>query len=237
MFHGSMGRKDFFGYGYRDHGNPDVLSLLPALVSGQLGNDDHNTDGYPFFTDWPSATSPTHQTQYYRWLERAWLAGLRLVVQLATSNQVICDFMVGQGYQSVRYACNDMVGVDREVSEAHNMERYIDAQAGGPGKGFFRVVTTPAEARTAIRAGKLAVVLGIETSNLFDCFSVPHAGAPTCDESYVVAQLDAYVARGVRALFTVHKYDNAFTAGDGNRGFIELGNFLNRGHWRLGSHH
>ena len=40
----------------------------------------------------------------------------------------------------------------------------------------------------------------------------------------LAAQLDEYYARGVRVMFPVHKYDNAFTAGDGNKGFIELGN-------------
>jgi hypothetical protein len=231
MFHGPMGRKDFFGYAFSSQ-NFDVLSLLPALLTGQLGADNHHTDGYPTFTDWPNGpTSPTHQTQYYRWLERAWLAGLRLVVQLATTNQIICDFMVGQGYQPVRYSCSDMVGVDRQLDEVRNLERYIDAQAGGPGKGFFRIVTTPAEARAVVLDGKLAVILGIETSNLFDCFSVPHAGAPTCDLHYVQTQLDAYRERGVRGIFPVHKYDNAFSAGDGNRGFIEIGNFLNSGQW------
>ena len=47
--------------------------------------------------------------------------------------------------------------VDRIIDEAYAMERYIDAQAGGPGKGWFHVVQTPAEARTTIEAGKLAV--------------------------------------------------------------------------------
>jgi microsomal dipeptidase-like Zn-dependent dipeptidase len=66
---------------------------------------------------------------------------------------------------------------------------------------------------------------------LFDCFSVPHSGAPQCDEGYIRDTLDAYHALGVRAMFPVHKYDNGFSAGDGHRGFIELGNFLNSGHW------
>ena len=51
--------------------------------------------------------------------------------------------------------------VDRIIDESYAMERYIDAQSGGPGLGWFRVVHTPAEARTVIAAGKLAVVLGI----------------------------------------------------------------------------
>ncbi len=231
-FHGKAGRKDFFGHGFKS-GSADLNTdgLTAMLLRGELDEDDHHTDGYPGFTDWPSAPgSPTHQTQYYRWLERAHRAGLRLVVQHATTNEVICDFMVGGEFQKVRYSCNDMIGVDRILDETRAMERYIDAQAGGPGKGFFRIVETPKQARDVIRAGKLAVVLGIETSNLFDCFSVPREGMPTCDEQHVRERLDAYHARGVRVMFPVHKYDNAFSAGDGQRSFIELGNFINSGH-------
>jgi hypothetical protein len=82
-----------------------------------------------------------------------------------------------------------------------------------------------------IAGGKLAVVLGIETSNLFDCKLTPQAGDPTCDEAYIESQLDHYYDLGVRAIFPVHKYDNKFTPGDGDRAFIELGNFANSGHW------
>lgn len=232
-YHGAGGKKDFFGYGY-DHqgGGFSTDLLLSLLVTHELPEHNHETAGYPDFTDWPNATnSSTHQTQYHMWLKRAWMAGLRLLVQHATTNSVICEFMVGTGFQHARYSCNDMVAVDRIIDETYAMERYIDAQAGGPGKGFFRIVTTPQEAREIIGKGKMAVILGIETSNLFDCFSVPRSSIPTCDEAHVVAQLDKYHARGVRVLFPVHKYDNAFTGGDGNRDFIELGNFINSGHW------
>ena len=98
------------------------------------------------------------------------------------------------------------------------MQDYIDAQEGGPGHGWFRIVTSPAEARDVIRAGKMAVVLGIETSNLFDCFLVPAPQSiPPAREADVVATLDRYYDRGVRAIFPVHKYDNAFSAGDGHK--------------------
>jgi hypothetical protein len=78
--------------------------------------------------------------------------------------------------------------------------------------------------------GKLAVLLGIETSNLFDCMLNPRPGLPTCDEAFVERTLDEYHRRGIRALFPVHKLDNAFGAGDGSRDFIEIGNFINSGH-------
>lgn len=234
IYHGEMGRKDFFGYAFDTAGSDgaDFAGLIPDLVAGELSVDNHETAGYPEFTGWPNGpTRSTHQVQYYKWLERAYLAGLRLVVQHATTNSIICHLTIGAGLQQSRYDCEDMTAVDRIIDETYSLERYIDAQHGGPGKGWFRVVKTPAEARAVIEGGKMAVVIGIETSNLFDCAITPKAGWPTCDEDYVKEQLDFYFDLGVRALFPVHKYDNAFTPGDGDRAFIELGNFFNSGHW------
>lgn len=233
-FHGEMGRRDFFGYAFDTSGSggADIAGLLPDLVAGELSMDNHPTAGYPEFTDWPNGpTRSTHQTQYYVWLHRAYLAGLRLVVQHATTNSIICHFMVGEGIQNGRYDCEDMTAVDRIIDETYAMERYIDAQSGGPGLGWFRIVHTPAEAREVIAGGKLAVILGIETSNVFECKLSPQNGDPNCDEDYIDAQLDHYFDLGIRAVFPVHKYDNAFTPGDGDRAFIELGNFANSGNW------
>jgi microsomal dipeptidase-like Zn-dependent dipeptidase len=231
LFHGEEGRQDLFGFGF-DNQDANPLDLLVSFVTGRTPEPNHATAGWPAFTDWPSAfDSSTHQVQYYRWLERAYLGGLRLVVQHATSNQIICDFLKGANIQPTRYACNDMVAVDRILHETREMEAYIDAQEGGPGRGWFRIVESPAEARRVIRAGKMAVILGIETSNLFDCFLVPSEAFPACTEQSVVEALDRYHALGVRALFPVHKYDNAFSAGDGQKLFIELGNFIQTGHF------
>ncbi|MGH0035372.1 MAG: hypothetical protein ACQGVK_10140 [Myxococcota bacterium] len=230
-YHGPEGRKDLFGFGF-DSGGSDTNALLGAFLFGETPEPNHATAGWPEFTDWPQAhKSSTHQVQYYKWLERAYLGGLRLVVQHATTNQIICDLITGLGAQPVRYSCNDMVAVDRIIEETYRMQDYIDAQEGGPGRGWFRIVTSPEQARRVIRAGKLAVILGIETSNLFDCFLVPTEGTPACSAEDVIAKLDAYHAAGVRAMFPVHKYDNAFSAGDGQKLFIELGNFVQTGHF------
>ena len=234
IYHGENGRKDFFGYSFDAAGadGADITSILPDLIAGELSVDNHLTAGYPEFTEWPDAPRrSTHQTQYYRWLERAYLSGLRLVVQHATTNSVICHMTAGGGIQPVRYSCDDMVAVDRIIEETYAMERYIDAQSGGTGEGWFRIVLSPAEAREVIAGGKMAVVLGIETSDLFECRLTPYADGPVCDEAYVAAKLDEYYELGIRAIFPVHKYDNAFSPGDGDRAFIELGNFFNSGHW------
>jgi hypothetical protein len=233
-YHGEDGRKDFFGFAFDASGNDtaDLTALLDDLLAGELSEPNHGTDGWPDFPDWPDAVHrSTHQVQYHRWLERAWLGGLRLVVQHATTNSVICNFIVGEGTQPGRYDCEDMTAVDRILDETWAMQDYIDALHGGRGRGWFRVVVSPEEARQVVAEGKLAVVLGIETSDLFRCHLTPRPGAPPCDEAWVEQQLDAYHARGVRAVFPNHKYDNAFTPGDGSGDFIELGNFFNSGHY------
>ncbi len=231
-FHGEDGRKDLVGFAFSGLGDVETTLLLATFVAGMTPDFNHHTDGYPTFSDWPNSwQSSTHQTQYYRWLERAYRGGLRLMVQHATTNSVLCELITGLGAQSVRYSCNDMVAVERIITETYNLERYIDAQSGGPGRGWFRVVKTPAEARAVINSGKLAVLLGIETSNLFDCLLTPRPGMPTCDADHVRAELDRFYALGVRALFPVHKFDNAFTAGDGDRNVGQIGSFINSGHF------
>ena len=234
LIHGEDGRRDFFGYAYDAAGNDSsaLLTVLGDLMEGELSEPNHGTPGWPTFPDWPNARlRATHQTQYHRWLERAWMGGLRLMVQHATSNAVICKLVVGEGISPSRYDCEDMTAVDRILEETRQMERYIDALHGGEGEGWFRIVESPAEAREVIAAGKLAIVLGIETSDLFSCTLTPRPDGPVCDEAWVDAELAAYHAAGVRALFPVHKYDNQFTPGDGSEAFIELGNFANSGHW------
>ncbi len=229
LTHGFEGRKDVMGAGFA---GGDINALLPALLSGELAEKNHDTEGYPTFTDWPNGpSSATHQTQYYKWLERAYLSGLRLLVQHATTNEFLCQLTAGIGAQAKRHDCNDMVNVDAILDATFAMERYIDALSGGPGEGWFRIVYSPEEAREEIIAGNLAVVLGIETSVLFDCYLVPPAGFSKCTEEDVIAKLDEYHDKGVRVLFPVHKYDNGFSAGDGHRGIIDIGNFGHTGHY------
>ncbi len=62
-----------------------------------------------------------------------------------------------------------MNAVRRQLQAARDLQDYVDAQAGGPGEGFFRIVKNPFQARRAINKGKLAVVLGIEVSEPLDC--------------------------------------------------------------------
>lgn len=229
--HGPAGTRDIIGYFFSDR-SVEPAEVPRILVTGAVGEFNHANDGYPTFSAWPNLREhPTHQGQYYRWLERAYMGGLRIIFQHATGNSALCEIVVGIGAQAAPYGCNDMVSVDMQIDAAYAMERYIDAHSGGPGRGWFRVVTSPVAARAEINRGKLAVVLGIEISNLFDCFLTPPPGMPACTVEHVKAQVKRYYEKGVRVVFPVHKFDNGFSAGDGHRGVIELGNFVNSGHY------
>ena len=124
----------------------------------------HDTRGWPILKDWPHHASLTHEQTYYKWVERSWRAGQRMFVNLLVDNEVLCTV-----YPLKRNSCNEMDGVRLQAKRLRELQDYIDAQNGGPGKGLFRIVTAPAQARRVINDGKLAVVMGIEVSKLFDC--------------------------------------------------------------------
>jgi len=80
------------------------------------------------------------------------------VVQHAVANQVICELQRAHHPLAARYECNEMINVKRSVKETYALERYIDAQAGGEGRGGLRVVhryaRPPSSARRAARSGR-----------------------------------------------------------------------------------
>ena len=91
-----------------------------------------------------------------------------------------------------------MESVRLQVRDIYELQDYIDAQSGGPGKGFFRIVTSPFQARRVIADGKLAVVLGIEVSELFNCSHRDYQ--PNCTKEDIDRQLDEVYKLGVRDL-------------------------------------
>ena len=98
--------------------------------------------------------------------------------------------------------------VRRGIKAIRELQDYVDAQAGGPGKGFFQIVTDPYEARRVINQGRMAVVLEIEISEPFDCRDVQQ---PTCDQAQVDRQLDEMYKLGVRSMLLLNKFDNPLT--------------------------
>src|SRR5436190_17905890 len=50
----------------------------------------HDTSGYPQLTEW-SNNNLTYEGTYWRWIERAYLGGLRLMVMGINENRVLCE--------------------------------------------------------------------------------------------------------------------------------------------------
>ncbi|HEX5928262.1 MAG TPA: Coagulation factor 5/8 type domain-containing protein [Solirubrobacterales bacterium] len=163
----------------------------------------HDPVGWPTFKDWPAPASQTHEQTYYRWIERAWLGGVRIMVNDLVENVALCDV-----YPIKHNSCRDMDSVRLQARRIRELEEYVDAQSGGPGKGWFRIVRDPFEARQVINEGKLAVVLGIETSEIFGCGG--SEALPRCDRAQILRGLDEIESMGVASLFPIHKFDNAF---------------------------
>ena len=155
--------------------------------------------GAPIFSGWPTWHSRTHQQVYYKWLERAWRGGMRAMVMLAVANEFACSFS-----KRVRgTVCTDsMTSIDKQLDAAKAFEAWHSTQPGG---GWFKIVRTPDEAEQAIRAGKLAVVLGIEADILFNC----KPNNANCTQPYITSQLDQYYGKGVRYIFPIHDFDTA----------------------------
>lgn len=227
----------------------------PVGAFGTLDGSASNM-GAPAFNAWPQWTTTTHQQNYYKWLERAWRGGLRLIVQLAVNNTALC-----KTYKHLAGVdCdNSMAFIDQQLQAAYDFEHFIDLEAGNGtdvDSGWFRIVKTPSEARGVLAKGKLAVVLGIEvdhpfncgfpseqcelqndnivscnmTSNTSACRDPSDSGKSSAD--WVREQVDYYYdVWGVRHMFPVHNFDNAFGGAATWQSPIEVGNRWVEGHW------
>jgi hypothetical protein len=118
------------------------------------------------------------------------------------ANEVICQI-----WPLKQHDCNEMDSIALQRQLVLDLQDYIDAQEGGPGKGFFRIVYSSAEARRVIEDGRMAVVLGTENEKIFDCGEF--LDMPECTREHIDAELDRWYELGLRAIFPIHLFDNA----------------------------
>ena len=115
-----------------------------------------------------------------------------------------------------------MDSIRLQAQRMYELQDYVDAQWGGPGEGWYRIVTDPWQARRVINDGKLAVVMGIETSVPFGCSFKVQASEDVpdarCTKRSIDRQLDEVQALGVRQMELVNKFDNALSGVAGDAG-------------------
>ncbi|MFD9096930.1 discoidin domain-containing protein [Streptomyces collinus] len=211
-----------------EHYPDGSLAVFDFITKG--GDGRHDPVGWPTFKDWPAHDSLTHQQNYYAWVERAWRGGQRVLVNDLVTNGVICSvyFFKDRG-------CDEMTAIRLQAKLTYDLQDYVDDMYGGPGKGWFRIVTDSEQAREVVEQGKLAVVLGVETSEPFGCKQI--LDVPQCSRHDIDAGLDELYGLGVRSMFLCHKFDNALCGvrfDSGTLGTaINVGQFLSTGtFWR-----
>ncbi|MGW0821307.1 discoidin domain-containing protein [Streptomyces sp. NPDC002845] len=207
-----------------EHYPDGTLAIFDYITHG--GDGRHDPVGWPTFKDWPAYDSMTHQANYYAWIERAWRGGQRVLVNDLVTNGVICSV-----YFFKDRSCDEMTSIRLQAKLTYDMEAYIDKMYGGPGKGWFRIVTDSAQAREVIEQGKLAVVLGVETSEPFGCKQI--LDIAQCSKADIDKGLDELYDLGVRSMFLCHKFDNALCGvrfdEHGLGTAINIGQFLSTG--------
>ncbi len=217
------------------HGINGVFSLWSMIVDGAAT---HNTSGYPNFEYWPTAYSTDHIQTYYKWLERSYLAGQRVLVHQCVNNGTL-GAITNALPPYAGGETDDMQVVEIQLDNIYEMEKYIDAQYGGPGCGWFRIVTSPEEAREVISEGKMAVFLGVEVDTFLGCdedyLGLYHEGKMSkseCDRQLarMEAALDHLYDRGVRTVFPIHALNNGFGGCQLYQGEVfSIMNYMNRG--------
>ena len=237
-----LGGKAHCGRPWHPYGAPHALvsadhqagnGCAAVLENALFGNPArcHDPVGWPTFKDWPHHDSLTHEQTYYKWMERAYMGGLRLFVNLYVENRVLCELYPLKGNN-----CDEMASVRLQNRDLEAIEDYIDAQNGGPGRGWFRIVTNPFQARRVIARGKLAVVKGIEVSEPFGCRI--YNDQPQCDRERIDRELAEVHSWGVRQMELINKFDNALAGVAGDNGSTGLvvngGNRLSTGKfWQM----
>jgi microsomal dipeptidase-like Zn-dependent dipeptidase len=185
------------------HGSDGSLDITGNLLRTGSPAGTHDTHGWPTFKGWPVFDTYTHQQVYFRWLQRAWLGGLRLTTAQLVEDQPLCDIEPRRSH-----SCDETATIELELAELHSLENYVDAQSGGPGKGWLRLVSSPRQARRVIEQGKLAMLVGVEASDPFGCGE--WLDTSTCTRADVDRGLALYHRLGITGFFIAHWVDNAF---------------------------
>ena len=217
------------------HGPNGILSL-ESLVLDLTPGATHDTQGWPSFVDWPYHDSQTHQQMYWRWVERAWMSGMRVMTMLGTNIEALCQVAKLAGgdrdLDLTDVDCKDMSIGLKQVEYLQDMQDYIDAQYGGPGKGFFRIIGSPVEAREVIAEGKLAVIPGLEFTNIFGCnvtFDPLGNETSQCTREQIDTEIDRIWDLGVRQVFPFHDVDSALGGAGLFSEILEFINFVGTG--------
>ncbi len=187
-----------------DEHNTDVFRY--KIEDAKVPHADHHHDGYPNFVYWPSQMSMTHQQMWYDWMKRAKEGGLTAIIALTVNSEILGRVLGGDG------PFDDKTVADREIDGLIAfVHRHND---------FLDTVTSAARMRQVVRAGKMAVIIGMEVDNLGNFYE----NVPVNNEQ-IKNEITRLKNKGVRYIFPIHVTDNKF---GGTAVYKTLFNFSNK---------
>lgn len=191
----------------KSHGQLAGFVDVPGYIDGP--HKDRTQPGTPPQADWPHFADPSHQQMHATHLQqaRAGGQGLNLMVMYAVNSEWLA---AASSSNDKAVPDGDMDSVRAQLLAAH---RFAAAHP------WYKIARDPWEARRIIAGGNLAVVLGVEVSNL-----MPEGEGAWAD------QLDELYDLGVRAMEIAHETDSDFAGSAMHDGvFLTLANALKRG--------
>ncbi len=218
MAHLAFGGKAFWGEPYNsEHAGEEGMQFALAScepIHGGLININPEfghvaSGGWPDFIVWPRFTTLVHQQAYIDWIYRAYQGGLRLITCLAVNNELLAF------KTSPASPHDDKTAIEVQVKAMKAMAAHVEAQCGGPGKGWLEIVYTPEQARKVIAENRLAIVLGIEVDSLGNWRSVDDLDKAcqrdlTKARELIADELDWLYELGIRQITPIHLSNNAF---------------------------
>ena len=148
----------------------------------------HSTEGWPSFAGWPRDESLTHEGTYWKWIERAWRVGAADHGQRPRREPRALRALPAQAEQLQR----DGERVQAGRGHVRACRTTSTRSSAAPARASCGSSRAPTEARAVINDGKLAVVLGVEVSE------VSTAGSSTDVPKCTAAQIDARARRAPR---------------------------------------
>ena len=166
--------------------------------------------GWPEFIIWPRFSTLVHQQAYIDWIYRAYQGGLRLITCLAVNNELLAT------KSDPDLPTDDKSTIERQIVAMKEMAAFVEAQGGGPGRGWLQIAYSPEEARQIISENRLAIVLGVEVDSLGNWRRRAGSGRAEpgrCEsrpDELIGEELDWLYDLGVRQITPIHLANNAF---------------------------
>ncbi len=164
----------------------ELLGQVPG-TDGDTGWHFGKKYGYPEYTGWPRWDTIAHQQVWEGHLKKAHEDGLNVYFMSAVNFRELSELMPKKNR---KYPCNEMESVKLQLQAAID---FADS------RDWVEIAKSPEEARSIINSGKLAIILSIECSELFD------------DDNWEERLNFYYHQYHVRSIQLGHQKDNRFT--------------------------